>query len=165
MQRLIVIPTWIYVGGLAQGTGSTGLPGHWLIDTGTMLMRVSAGFCKVLGIGRTFSLPFQSFLELVHPGDRHRVETLVSTAPPKSATIFEELIRIVNPNGAVKSVAFRGEIRTDHGRRRRDGTAGQATVGGQGGAPSTDCAERERFGSLSTRRRLCSSSGSGRMEN
>jgi PAS domain S-box-containing protein len=132
---------------LAQGTGSTGLPGHWLIDTGTMLMRVSAGFCKVLGIGRTFSLPFQSFLELVHPDDRHRVETLVSTTHPESATIFEELIRIVNPDGAVRSVAFRGEIETDARGNivTMFGTAGQAAAGGQGGAPSSDCAERERF--------------------
>ena len=82
MHRLIVIPGPI-CGGLAQGTGGAALPSHWLIDTGTMLMRVSAGFRTVLGIGGTSSLPFQSILELVQLDDRPRVEALVATAPTR----------------------------------------------------------------------------------
>src|SRR3954469_19921908 len=99
MQRLIVIPGPI-CGGLAQGTDSAAIAAHWLLDTGTMLMRVSAGFCAVLGIDRTSSLPFQSFLGMVHPADRHRLEALVSIAPTQ-ATTFDEPIRIMHPEGVV----------------------------------------------------------------
>jgi hypothetical protein len=58
MHGLIVIPGPI-CGGLVQGTGNA-LPGHWLLDTGTMLMRVSAGFRAVLGIGETSPCRFKA---------------------------------------------------------------------------------------------------------
>ena len=57
-------------GGLPQVSTGPALPGHWLLDTGTMLMRLSPGFAELLGIGRTASLPFLAFLAMVHPDDR-----------------------------------------------------------------------------------------------
>ena len=115
MRRLIVA-SGFDLRRLAQGPGGAALPGYWLLDTGTMLMRVSAGFRAVLGIGRTSSLPFQSFLEMVHPDDRRRVEALVAPLPPEATTTFDEVIRIVRPDGVVKSVALRGEVETDGAR-------------------------------------------------
>jgi hypothetical protein len=65
MQRLIIAQGHV-CGGRPQGAGSSALPGHWLINARTMMMRVSSGFCELLGIGRTASLPFQTFLEMVY---------------------------------------------------------------------------------------------------
>ena len=74
-------------------------------------MRVSAGFRAVMGIGGTSSLPFQSFLEMVHPDDRRRVEALVDVSPPDSTATFDELIRVVHPDGVVASDRSQGRDR------------------------------------------------------
>jgi PAS domain S-box-containing protein len=146
MQRLIIAQGHV-CGGWPQGAGSSALSGHWLIDAGTMLMRVSPGFCEVLGIGRTASLPFQTFLETVHPDNRRRVEALVDEAPNEIPAAFDERIRIVHPDGAMRSVTIRGEI--EIGARGRVvsvfGTAEAAAATGQGEVQHSHCAERERF--------------------
>jgi PAS domain S-box-containing protein len=110
-------------------------------------MRVSSGFCAVLGIGRTSSLPFQSFLEIVHPDDRHRVEALVDIASNEAKTTFDELVRFANPDGGVRFMTLRGEIETEARGHNVTvfGTAEQAADSGQGDVPPSDCAERERF--------------------
>jgi PAS domain S-box-containing protein len=115
-------------------------------------MRVSSRFCEILGIGRTASLPFQTFLETVHPDDRRRVEALVDAASDEVPTAFDERISIVHPGGVMRPVAIRGEIEIDTRGHVVSvfGTAEAAAATGQGdvqhsGRAEWDCAERERF--------------------
>jgi len=112
-----------------------------------MLMRVSPGFREILGVGRIASLPFRTFVEMVHPDDRCHVEALVDVVPDEVSKDFDELIRIVHPGGAVTRVALKGEVETGTGGSVISvfGTAEVVAGTGRGDVQTSDCAERERF--------------------
>lgn len=147
MRRLILAPGSV-CGGLPQVSTGPALPGHWLLDAGTMLMRLSPGFAEMLGIDRTASLPFRTFLEMVHEDDGGSVETLADCLPPEVSPSFEESIRILRPDGALALIVLKGEVETGPGGNVSTvfGTAEIAGDTGQGrDCPESDCAERERF--------------------
>jgi hypothetical protein len=43
---------------------------------------------------------------MVHPDDRRHVEALVDVSHPHSTATFDELIRVVRPDGVVASVVL-----------------------------------------------------------
>ncbi len=114
MRRLILAPGSV-CGGSSQALAGPARPGHWLLDTGTMLMRLSPGFGEMLGIGQAASLPFRTFLEMMHPEDRGRVEALADVLPPEVSPSFDESVRVVRPDGAVMRIVLKGEVETAPG--------------------------------------------------
>lgn len=151
MGRLILAPESV-CGGLLQVPESSVLRGYWLLDTDTMLMRVSDGFCDILGIGRTTCLPFREFLARVHPDDGGVLGSLAYTVPAAVSPVLGETVRIIRPDGALTRIFLDGEVEI-----AADGTVagvfGTAEIAdgprqGRGielDCPESTCAERERF--------------------
>jgi signal transduction histidine kinase len=147
MRRLILAPESV-CGGSSQALAGPARPGHWLLDTGTMLMRLSPGFGEMLGTGHSASLPFRIFLEMIHPEDRGRVEALADVLAAEVSSSFNEAVRVFRPDGAVMRIVLKGEVETAPGGGIVSvfGMAEEVPGAEKGrDCPESDCAERERF--------------------
>jgi PAS domain S-box-containing protein len=117
-----------------------------------MLMRVSHGFCDILGIGRTARLPFREFLAMMHPDDGGVLRSIAFTVPAAVSPVFGETVRIVRPDGVLTRIVLDGEVEiaADGAVAGMFGTAEIADGPRQGrdielDCPEGNCAERERF--------------------
>lgn len=147
MRRLILAPGAV-CGGSSQAPAGPARRGHWLLDTGTMLMRLSPGFGEILGAGHAAALPFRTFLDMMHPEDRGRVEALADVLPAEISPFFDESVRIIRPDNSVMRIILKGEVDTAPGGAFVSvfGTAEEVPGAEKGGdCPDSDCAERERF--------------------
>lgn len=146
--RRLILATGSVCGGASQASAGLAHSGHWLLETGTMLMRLSPGFGEMLGTGQAASLPFRQFLDMMHPEDRRRVEALVDVLPAEVSLSFDESVRVIRPDGSVMRIILKGEVETAPGGAIVSvfGTA-QEVPGAEKGrdCPESDCAERERF--------------------
>lgn len=87
--------------------------GNWFWDMRTNSITWSDELYSIYGIERSaFKATFESYLALIHPEDRKRVEDLIINAlKSKESVEFEE--RIVRPSGEVRILKSWGAVRTN----------------------------------------------------
>ncbi len=90
--------------------------GIWSLEPASGAVEWNAQMFAIYGVPPGQGAPsFAAWLgELVHPDDRGRVEALRGDRPESSAAVFEIELRIVRPDGSVRSVVSRSR------RERRD---------------------------------------------
>lgn len=108
MGRLILAPESVCGGSLQVPEGPF-LRGYWLLDTDTMLMKISHGFCDILGKGRMARLSFREFLAMVHPDDGVALRSLACTGPAAIPPALCDLVRIIRPDGRLMWIVLDGK--------------------------------------------------------
>ncbi|GEO40137.1 hypothetical protein SAE02_42850 [Skermanella aerolata] len=151
MGRLILAPESVCGGSLQVPEGPF-LRGYWLLDTDTMLMKISHGFCDILGKGRMARLSFREFLAMVHPDDGVALRSLACTGPAAIPPALCDSVRIIRPDGRLMWIVLDGEVEfaADGTVAGVFGTAEIAEGPRQGrefeaDCPEGTCAEREGF--------------------
>jgi PAS domain S-box-containing protein len=91
---------------------------EWEVDTDREIW--SDELYRVCGLNpRTFDPTYQSFLRLVHPDDRERLDKLLKEAVVQGQTLISEF-RIVRPSGEVRVLHSKAEVvRMEDGRPLR----------------------------------------------
>ncbi len=85
--------------------------GHWRHDIVTGHLELSSGCKTILGLEPDASVRFAQLLEMIHPDDRERAQSVIRDAlerPEMDDFLFEH--RTVARNGEVRWVATRGRI-------------------------------------------------------
>ena len=85
--------------------------GSWEWDIGKDEMRWSDELHRLYGVPAEARIDLKSFLDLVHPDDRERVETVISTAISERVT-YEFEHRVIRPDGEERSFFSRGHVLT-----------------------------------------------------
>ncbi len=92
---------------------SLGHLGSWTWDLATRTLSWSDELCRIYGVPPAHHVPtYQDFLERVHPEDRAAVEALIAQELLDRKPRIHE-IRIVRPDGAVRTICDQSEVMVD----------------------------------------------------
>jgi PAS domain S-box-containing protein len=90
--------------------------GSWEWDVAKDEVRWSDELHRLYGVPTDARLGYESFLDLVHPDDRPRVETVIRDALAKRRS-YEFECRIIRPDGEERNFFSRGQVQADESGR------------------------------------------------
>lgn len=95
--------------------------GYWDRDIATGQMTLSEEACRIFGLRtdqRSLDLPHwhEQWLELMHPEDRLRIAE-AARAALQSGAVYDVEYRVIRPNGEIRIVHSRGEVKRDESGR------------------------------------------------
>ena len=87
--------------------------GTWDWDIGTAKVIWSERTELIFGlVPSSFAGKFEAFLSYIHPHDRHQLSEAIANAL-KNNTTYEKEVRILTPDGSLRWIATKGDVRRD----------------------------------------------------